>query len=293
MIPGIAVFGAGGQIGSALARRARARQQKLALFTHADADITDHNAVVAALRDFSVGIAINAAAYTAVDKAESEPARAFAINRDGAATLAEACATQGTQLIHISTDYVFDGTKSGPYLESDPISPLGVYGRSKAEGEEAVIGVAPDCIILRTAWVYGLDGANFVKTILRLGAERDAVRVVDDQKGSPTFADDIAEAILTLIAAGERAGSRIYHLAGQGTATWFEFAREIFAETERRGMKTPRLEAITTAQYPTPAKRPANSVLDCSRITNDFGIKLPPWQEGLKRMLTAHLERAQ
>jgi len=289
MIGGVAVFGAGGQLGSALARRARERHIKLALFTHAEVDIANAKAVTAALRDNSVGVAINAAAYTAVDKAESEPERAFAINRDGAATLAQACSTQGAQLIHISTDYVFDGTKTGAYVESDPIAPLGAYGRSKAEGESAVITNAPDSIILRTAWVYGLEGANFIKTMLRLGAERDLVRVVNDQSGSPTFADDLADAILTLLGKRERATTSIYHLAGQGVATWHDIAGEIFAETQRRGFRTPRLEAITTAEYPTPAKRPANSVLDCSLFKHDFGIALPEWRDALSRMLKAHL----
>ena len=289
MIPGIAVFGAGGQVGAALARRARERRMKLMLFSHADADITDYKTVIEALRDASAGLAINAAAYTAVDKAESEPERAFAINRDGAANLAQACAVHGAQLIHISTDYVFDGTKDAPYLENDPIAPVGAYGRSKAEGEAAVIGVAPDCMVLRTAWVYGLEGANFVKTMLRLGSERDVVRVVNDQQGSPTFAGDLANAILTLVTSGKRATASVYHLAGQGVATWYELAHEIFAETERRGLKTPRLEAITTAEYPTPAKRPANSVLDCNLIKRDFGIVLPDWRDALKRMLNAHL----
>jgi dTDP-4-dehydrorhamnose reductase len=292
MIGGIAVFGANGQVGSALARRARERRVKLELLPHAQVDITNAKAVTAALRDNSIGIAINAAAYTAVDKAESESDRAFAINRDGAATLAQACSTQGAQLIHISTDYVFDGTKSTAYVESDPIAPIGAYGLSKAEGEVAVVSNAPDSIILRTAWVYGLEGANFIKTMLRLGAERDLVRVVHDQKGSPTYADDLADAILTLIDRRQRATTGVYHLAGQGTATWYDVAHEIFAETARRKLRTPRLEAITTSEYPTPAKRPANSVLDSSLIKRDFGIALPDWRDALARMLKAHLGAA-
>jgi dTDP-4-dehydrorhamnose reductase len=291
VIGSVAVFGAKGQLGSALARRARARNVKLALFGRDDADITDLNAVQAALRDGGIGVAINAAAYTAVDKAESEPERAFAINRDGAANLAQACATLGARLIHVSTDYVFDGSKADAYRESDAIAPLGVYGHSKAEGESAVVSMAPDFVILRTAWVYGLEGTNFVKTMLRLGAERELVRVVADQKGSPTFADDLADGILAL-AAPTCTAAGIYHLAGQGTATWHDIAQEIFAETERRGLPTPRLEAITTAQYPTPAKRPANSVLDCSLIKTDVGIALPDWRDGLKRMLSAQLGSA-
>ena len=292
MIAGIAVFGANGQLGSALARRAAERRIKLALLPHAQVDITDAKAVTAALRDNSIGVAVNAAAYTAVDKAESDSERAFAVNRDGPATLAQACSTQGAQLIHVSTDYVFDGTKTGPYVESDPIAPLGVYGRSKAEGEVAGIRNAPDSIILRTAWVYGLEGANFIKTMLRLGAEREHVRVVNDQKGSPTYADDLADAILSLIDERERATTSVYHLAGQGVATWYEVAQEIFAETRRRALRTPRLEAITAAEYPTPAKRPANSVLDCGLIRRDFGIELPDWRNALGRMLNAHLGAA-
>jgi dTDP-4-dehydrorhamnose reductase len=292
VIAGIAVFGANGQLGSALARRAAERRIKLALFAHAQVDITDAKAVTAALRDNSIGVAVNAAAYTAVDKAESDSERAFAVNRDGPATLAQACSTQGTQLIHVSTDYVFDGSKASPYAESDAIAPLGVYGRSKAEGEVAVVSNAPDSIILRTAWVYGLEGANFIKTMLRLGAERELVRVVNDQKGSPTYADDLADAILTLIDERQRATTGVYHLAGQGTATWYEVAQEIFAQTSRRGLRTPHLEAITTAEYPTPAKRPANSVLDCSLIKRDFGVALPEWRNALTRMLNAHLGAA-
>lgn len=240
-------------------------------FDRAQADITDAIAVRTVLAQAQADLIINAAAYTAVDKAESEVERAFAINRDGAANLAGT----GLPLIHISTDYVFDGAKRGAYVETDPVAPLGIYGRSKAEGEVAAAGA----VILRTSWVYGIEGANFVKTMLRLGAERDVLRVVDDQRGCPTFADDLAEAVLTIAA---RPVPGIYHLAGAGEASWFEFAEAIFA-----GRPGPRLEAIMTEDYPTAAARPANSVLDCSKAKATFGVELPHWKDGLKRMLKA------
>jgi dTDP-4-dehydrorhamnose reductase len=290
----LALFGHGGQLASAIYDLAEPRDLMLSAFSRSDCDITDKVALRNAVDAVRPAVIINAAAYTAVDRAESESERAFAVNRNGAANLAEAAKSVGAALIHVSTDYVFDGSKSGAYTELDPVAPLGVYGRSKAEGESAILEIMPaNAVVLRTAWVYGVDGANFVKTMLRLGAEREVVRVVDDQHGSPTFADDLADAILNLAVHLRPARSRIYHATGQGTATWFDFAREIFAETARRGLRTPRLEAITTAQYPTPAKRPANSVLDCSLLKRDFGIALPPWRDGLRRMLDAHLEGVQ
>jgi dTDP-4-dehydrorhamnose reductase len=283
VIPGIAVFGAGGQVGSALARRARERRIKLTLFTRAEADVTDYKAVIAALRDANTGIAINAAAYTAVDKAESEPERAHAINRDGAANLAQACATQGIQLIHISTDYVFDGTKKGPYREDDPIKPLGVYGASKEAGERVVRRALREHIILRTAWVYSAHGHNFVKTMLRLAGERPVLRVVADQTGSPTAAADIAGAIAAIVqcvSAGNAAWGT-YHFTGDGAVTWHGFARAIFEGAEVWRGPPPRVEAIATADFPTPARRPANSVLDCARIGAAFGVVPRPWRAAL------------
>ena len=278
----IAVFGANGQVGHALIRVAARRNIALGSFDRATADITDIGAVAAALDHARADAAINAAAYTAVDKAESEPDRAAAVNANGAAHLAEACAARDIPLIHISTDYVFDGTKTGAYVEDDRVAPLGVYGRTKAEGESAVREANPRAVIVRTAWVFGLEGANFVKTMLRLGSERDVLRVVDDQHGNPTFADDLAEALLT-IAASPQPGT--FHLAGQGATTWCAFAREIF----RLKGKGPRVEAITTAEYPTPARRPANTVLDCAKAKRTFAVELPPWNDGLSRMLHAHL----
>lgn len=278
----IAVFGAAGQVGSALRRVAANRNIAVAAFDRETADITNAASVQAALARAGANVVINAAAYTAVDKAESEQARAFAINFEGAANVARAAAAAGLPVIHLSTDYVFDGTKQGAYTEDDAIAPLGVYGRSKAEGEVAVLALAPNATILRTAWVYGLEGANFVKTMLRLGAERDTLRIVNDQRGCPTFADDLADAILT-IATKPQVG--IYHLTGQGEATWFEFATAIFAKAAR----APQLVPITTAEYPTPARRPANSVLSNAKVKSTFAVELPRWNDGLSRMLNTHL----
>lgn len=281
----VAVFGAAGQVGRALSRATERRGIAVAAFDREVADITDAVTIRAALARAGADVVVNAAAYTAVDKAESESARAFAVNRDGAANLARTAADAGLPLIHLSTDYVFDGTKSRAYTEEDPIAPLGVYGRSKAEGEAAVLASKPNATILRTAWVYGLEGANFVKTMLRLGAERDTLRVVHDQRGCPTFADDLADAVLT-IATKPRAG--IYHVTGQGEATWFEFATAIFANAARHGARVPHLVPITTAEYPTPARRPANSVLSNAKVKRTFAVELPHWNDGLSRMLNAH-----
>jgi dTDP-4-dehydrorhamnose reductase len=289
----IALFGCGGQLGSAICRLAEEREIALSAFSRSDCDVTDEAAVRNAVDSVRPTVIVNAAAYTSVDRAEKDLDAAFAVNRDGVANIARAARVGGAGLIHVSTDYVFDGRKPAPYLESDPVAPVGVYGMSKAEGEKALQAAMPEnAVILRTAWVYGLEGGNFVKTMLRLGAERDVVRVVDDQRGSPTFADDLASAIIELAGKLAPGPSTIYHTAGRGTATWHEVAREIFAASAKRGLAAPRLEAITTAQYPTPAKRPANSVLDCSRLARDFAIELPDWRDGLHRMLNAHFEAA-
>jgi len=278
----VAVFGGAGQVGHALARVAARRNIALSAFTRAEADVTDIGAVSAALTHARATIAINAAAYTAVDKAETDADRAESINASGAGHVAGAAEALDIPVIHISTDYVFDGTKKGAYVEDDPIAPLGVYGRTKAEGEAAVRAASPRAIIARTAWVYGLEGANFVKTMLRLAADRDVIRVVNDQRGNPTFADDLAEALLT-IAANPKPGT--YHLAGQGETTWYGFAKAIFANGG------PRIEPITTAEYPTPARRPANSVLDCAKAKRTFAVELSRWNDGLSRMLHAHLAK--
>jgi dTDP-4-dehydrorhamnose reductase len=230
-------------------------------------------------------IVVNAAAYTAVDAAERERDQAFAVNRDGPAALAQGCADVGSSLIHLSTDYVFDGAKAGPYEEGDPIHPLSAYGESKAEGEAAIRTRLDRHIIIRTAWVYCPIGRNFVRTMLRLGAERDQLSVVDDQRGSPTSAAEVARAVVALAAAlaGGRADAfGTYHFCGAGATTWYGFARAIFAGAERRGMRVPStVTPITTAQYPTPAKRPMNSVLSSEQIARAYGVVARPWQDAL------------
>ncbi len=278
----ITVTGRQGQLATALAERAGHHPGIEAVtLGRPELDLERPEAVEAAIARTKPQLVINAAAYTAVDKAESDAARAFAVNRDGAAAVAASAARLGVPLIHLSTDYVFDGTKSAPYVEADETAPLGVYGRSKREGEEAVLAAHPRALVLRTSWVFSPFGANFVKTMLRLGAERDVLRVVDDQWGNPTAALDLADMILgaapQLCRAPQSGG--IYHLANAGSTTWCGFARFIFAESAARGGPAPRIEAITTADYPTPARRPANSRLDTTAFTRRFGLTPRPWQD--------------
>ncbi len=285
--------GANGQVGWEIARRAKGAT--LRAFDRAGLDISQRDAVMAVVAATRPKVVINAGAYTAVDKAESERDAAFAINRDGPANLAEACANTGAMLVHISTDYVFDGTKTGAYVETDATSPLGVYGASKLAGEEAVRAGTPRHVILRTAWVHGIHGNNFVKTMLRLAKERDTLRVVDDQHGCPTFAGDLAEAILAI---AQRAiagtvpadGHGTFHCVGAGETTWCGFARKIVAEAAPHLGKQPKVDAIATADYPTPAKRPANSVLDCAKLARVYGLALRRWEDGLAEMLTGTLK---
>jgi dTDP-4-dehydrorhamnose reductase len=277
------VLGAGGQVGRELCRIAWPEGYRLAAFGHGEIDIARREAVSAAMAREQPDLVVNAAAYTAVDRAETEREAAWAANCTGPANLAAACAEAGIPLIHISTDYVFDGSKPGPYLEDDPVAPLGVYGASKEAGDRAIREALADHVILRTAWVYSAHGHNFVKTMLRLAADRPVLRVVADQTGSPTGAADIAAAIATIagrLAAGDRRWGT-YHFAGGGTATWHAFAEAIFELAEPWRGPPPRVEAITTADYPTPARRPANSVLDCSRVGAAFGIVPRPWRAAL------------
>ena len=229
---------------------------------------------------------INAAAYTAVDKAESDAAAAFALNRDGAGALAAAAAAANCPIIHVSTDYVFDGNKSGAYLEQDATNPLGVYGRSKLEGEAAVATANARHVILRTAWIYGAHGHNFLKTMLRLARERPELRVVADQRGNPTFAPHLADAILAIAAQiGNGRPWGVYHATAAGETTWHGFAAAIVAAAKPLGVPQIPILPITTADYPTPARRPANSCLDCGKLERVFGVRLPSWQQGLAECL--------
>jgi dTDP-4-dehydrorhamnose reductase len=231
---------------------------------------------------------INAAAYTAVDRAESEPEAAFRLNRDVPGGLARACASLDIPIVHFSTDYVFDGAKPSPYVEEDPIAPASVYGASKAEGERLVLEARGRSTILRTSWVYSAFGANFVKTMLRLAAERDEVSVVADQIGRPTWAEDCASGALRAMEAlldRDSSVAGILHLSGAGDATWADFAEAIFEESAARGGPGACVRRISTADYPTAAKRPANSRLDCSRIIRVLGEPMRPWREGLAACL--------
>lgn len=251
-------------------------------------NLDDPAALTGLLRDLAPQIVVNAAAYTAVDRAESEPDAAFRINRDGAAAVARACAALGLPLVHVSTDYVFDGSGDRPWREDDACAPTGVYGRSKLEGEQAVLAVLPAAVILRTAWVHSPFGGNFVKTMLRLAGERDRLRVVADQRGCPTYAPDLAAAILALAqrrvaAPDDPALGGIFHLAGSGATSWFDLAAEVMALSARLGGPHRPVDPIATADYPTPARRPANSVLDCRRIKAAYDIRLPDWQDGVAR----------
>jgi dTDP-4-dehydrorhamnose reductase len=231
---------------------------------------------------------INAAAYTAVDRAESDVQNAYAVNRDGAAHLARACAQSETPLIHLSTDYVFGALRTEPCKPTDPIAPTGVYARSKAAGEDAVRRLLDRHIILRVSWLFGRYGHNFVKTMLRLGRERETLQVVDDQIGSPTYAGDLAEALLQISErlAGEGIGWGTHHYCNQGALTWYAFARKIVSFARAFEKLTVReVVPILTANYPTPAPRPHYSVLDCDSFDQAFGIARRPWWEGLKEML--------
>ena len=230
-------------------------------------------------------IVVNAAAFTAVDAAETQLEMAYAVNRDAAAALAAACHQIGATLIHYSTDYVFDGTKSGTYLEDDAINPKSVYGASKAAGEAAIRERCAAHVIIRTSWVYAPVGHNFVRTMLRLGAERDELRIVDDQHGSPTAAADLARAAIAVSAAidaGQTDAFGTFHFSGGGETTWYGFAREIFRLAAQRGIRVPRVVTpIATAEYPLPAPRPANSRLNCGKIARVYGLVAPNWQSAV------------
>ena len=292
----LAIIGAKGQVGWELARRAPMFGHEVLAWDVDELDITDAAAVDRALTTGGADAVINAAAYTAVDKAEQEPELAFAVNRDGPAHLAAACARSGIPLLHISTDYVFDGTKADPYTEDDPAAPLGVYGQSKWEGDEAVRRSLSRHLILRVSWVFGVEGQNFVKTILRLAREREELRVVADQRGCPTYAGDIADVLLELagrisqIDADNAWG--VYHYCGEPPTTWHGFASAIVerAKSDEK-LKVRTVTAIATADSPPPAARPANSVLDCARLIDRFGIHPASWREGLATMLFALHDR--
>jgi len=281
----VLITGCNGQVGHCLTERLKDKADLLAL-DYEGLDITDQAAVFSVVSEFLPDYIINAAAHTAVDRAEQEVELSNAINRDGPQYLAQAAESCGATILHISTDYVFDGTGEQPYIESDLTSPQGVYGQSKLAGEQAVADECSKHLILRTAWVFGEHGNNFVKTMLRLAQTRDELNIVGDQFGGPTYAGDIADALIAMvdyIEQGQQPAWGVYHFAGMPYASWYEFAAKIFQLAETKGVlaKQPKIASIPTAAYPTPAKRPANSRLDCSKIENQFGIKPSDWVAAL------------
>ena len=286
----IFIVGDHGQMARALARVYSARGDMVKSAGRAKVDIADEPAVQSVVLAFRPDLVINAAAYTAVDKAEDDADQAYRVNRDGARYVAAAARATAAPLIHISTDYVFDGTKSTPYLETDLTNPIGIYGQSKLAGEAAVAAEIPDHVILRTSWVYSADGSNFVKTMLRLAGERDEIGVFDDQWGAPTFAADLAAAIATigesLLSVPDRSAvCGFYHATGSGETTWYRFARAIMELSAAKGGPSCRVHPITTSQHPMRARRPANSRLDGSKLARILGIRLPTWQTSLDRCL--------
>ena len=283
----VLIFGGGGQLGREFRRLDGRNGHQVIALARSQADIVRPAVALAAVRDAGAEAVVNAAAYTAVDRAESEPEVAFSVNRDGARHVAAACAERGLPVVHISTDYVFDGAGQGAYLPDHPVAPIGVYGASKEAGERAVRDTHDRHAILRTSWVFGAYGHNFVKTMLRLGAEREELGVVGDQFGCPTPARDLAAAVLDILPLLGEGRWGTYHYCGAGRTSWHGFAERIFELREAiTGAPPPRLRAIATAEYPTPAPRPTNSELDCSGFAATFGLAPRSWNPGLAEVLS-------
>ncbi len=286
----VLITGCNGQVGCSLTEQLAKEANTTILALDRDClDITDQDAVNAAVDEFQPTVIINAAAHTAVDKAEEEVELSYAINRDGPKYLAQAAQNVGAAILHISTDYVFEGNKIDKYEESDITNPQGVYGESKLAGEIAVAEACNKHIILRTAWVFGEHGNNFVKTMLRIGATRDTLNIVGDQFGGPTYAGDIASALIQIakrIFQGEDVEFGVYHFSGLPHVSWYDFASDIFqfAVEQRVILNQPKLTSITTEQYPTPAKRPNNSRLNTDKITRVFAIEASDWKLALNNI---------
>lgn len=284
----ILVTGSNGQLGSELKELA-VQEERMTLFFYdlPELDITDRQVIDRVCREHDITTIVNCAAYTAVDRAEEEPDAAFRVNCDGPTVLAEAAKEHNALLVHISTDYVFNGEAFLPYREHDPVNPLGVYGRSKWEGEERVRQIAPPYMILRTSWLYSSYGNNFVKTMLRLGREREQLKVVFDQVGTPTCAADLAGAIVSILARydKEHTYAETYHYSNEGVCSWYDFA---WAIVKARGLKC-RVVPIESSEYPTKAKRPHYSVLHKGKIKDHWGLNIPHWQDSLEKMLAKYV----
>jgi len=280
------ITGAHGQLGRDIIDQSQSKGYQVQAPSEDDLDITDLGKVDHIITHLQPDLVINTAAYTQVDKAESEAAVAFKVNKTGCTHLARICTKNHIPLVHISTDYVFDGRKGTPYIETDSISPLGVYGRSKAEGESEIRSILKEHIILRTSWLYGIYGQNFVKTMLNLATRKQKIRVVSDQYGSPTNAADLARAILTIsdrLHPGSDIDWGTYHYCGRGVISWHTFAEKIMDLARLHGgIRTAQVEPVTTADYPTRAVRPVYSALDCGRISKHFGLDPQPWQKSLE-----------
>lgn len=286
----IAVTGTAGQVVTSLIERGTAAGHDVIAIGRPDLDLADPASVARALEAAQPDAIVSAAAYTAVDKAESESDLAHAVNGAGAGAVAQAAKALGVPLIHISTDYVFDGTQDRPYVESAPTGPTGVYGASKLAGEQAVLATYPEnSAVLRVAWVYSPFGGNFVKTMLRLAGDRDELGVVGDQVGNPTSALAIADGILkvatNMVSDSSQELRGLFHMTAPGDASWADFAEAIFAASAARGGPSASVRHIGTADYPTPARRPANSRLDCSKIADAHGVRLPEWRASLDEVM--------
>jgi dTDP-4-dehydrorhamnose reductase len=285
----ILVTGAAGQLGADLVPALKTAGHEVLGLSSAELDITAASAVEEAVNKYSPSVIVNCGAYTKVDLAEKEKERAYAVNRDGAANIAGVAMMFGAALVHISTDFVFDGRTPAPYREDSPANPLSVYGDSKLKGEAEIAKRLEEHFIIRTSWLYGAGGGNFVKTILRLASERETLRVVYDQTGTPTWTVDLAGAVVRVVERSE-SGARaygVYHYSGEGVASWYDFAVAVVEEAASLGapLKCARIEPILTVEYPTPAARPAYSVLDKKKIRSTFGLSIPHWRSSLKRMI--------
>lgn len=277
----VLITGAYGQLGNEMKRKTTGNDNFRFYFTDADTlDITNVEAIDKFVREQHIKYIVNCAAYTAVDKAEDDSELCYKINRDAVINLGNVASKYGAKVIHISTDYVFDGTNTKPYVETDPVCPKSIYGKSKEEGETGLLKVCPDSIIIRTAWLYSIFGNNFVKTMIKLGQEKETLNVVADQIGTPTNAGDLATAIIKILEFSEANGLQagIYHYSDEGITTWYDFTVAIHKDAN---IKTCKVNPITTDQYPTKASRPQYSVLDKTKIKTTFNISIPKWEDSL------------